>query len=32
MSRWPPFWVQLGVALALTLAIVIILLGITGAL
>lgn len=32
MSRWPPVWVQLAVALALTSAIVFVLLAITGAL
>ena len=32
MRRWPPVWMQLAVALALTAAIIMILLGITGVL
>lgn len=32
MSKWPPVWMQLAVALTLSLAIIVILLAITGAL
>lgn len=32
MSNWPPVWLQLAIALALTSAIVVVMLGVTGAL